>query len=214
MRTIQRPRIVTIGGQEIRNFATGMQAPQGIDGKLTGTASVVETPYEMGGYTEVMALGAFDKTLAGGPDVQLLTNHEGLPYARTTIPPGQVGHLGLSTDYQGNLHVEAQLDPNDPDAVKIVNKIRSGLLDQMSFAFRVTKQKWSADNTLRTIQEVSLDRGDVSVVNFAASPTTSVDARSRRRGKGAPLSMYQARARALALRGRDLRIKNEAGRKR
>ena len=59
-----------------------------------------------------------------------------------------------------------------PDARTLVNKIRSGLLDQMSFAFKVTRQAWSEDYTQRSIKEVSLDRGDVSVVNFGASPTT------------------------------------------
>ena len=44
----------------------------------------------MGGYTETIARGAFTKTLSERPDVQLLINHEGLPLARTTIPPGQV----------------------------------------------------------------------------------------------------------------------------
>jgi hypothetical protein len=59
----------------------------------------------------------------------------------------------------------------------------------------------------------------VSVVNVGASPTTSVDARPH----GAPaqksnLSLYQARARASALRGtaaartRHIRIVNDAGR--
>jgi phage head maturation protease len=84
--------------------------------------------------------------------------------------------------------------------VTLVKKIRAGLLDQMSFAFKVTKQTWSDDYTQRRIQAVDLSRGDVSVVNFGASPTTSVDARARRHGTAAPASLYQARARALALR--------------
>ena len=92
-----------------------------------------------------------------------------------------------------------------------MSKIRAGLLDQMSFAFRVTKQNWNETAASRTIQAVDLDRGDVSVVNYGASPTTSVDARSRRRPNGGPLNLYQARADALRLR--DLRLRNEAGRR-
>ena len=209
----RRPRIATVRGLEVRTFASALEARDGagpLEFRIEGYASVVETPYDMGPYDEVIARGAFQDTLANRPDVQLLTNHEGLPLARTTIPPGQPGHLSLSEDYKG-LRVSAQLDRDDPDAQTLVTKIRSGLLDQMSFAFKVTKQKWSDDNTLRTIQAVSLDRGDVSVVNYGASPTTSVDARGRRRPSGYPLDLALARARALKLR--DITIRNEAGRR-
>jgi hypothetical protein len=47
----------------------------------------------------------------------------------------------------------------------------------MSFAFRVIRQKWSEDRTLRVLTEVSLADGDVSVVTYPAYPTTSVEAR-------------------------------------
>ena len=83
-------------------------------------------------------------------------------------------------------------------------------MDQCSFAFRTVRQTWNDDLSLRTINDVSLDRGDVSIVNYGASPTTSVDARALgRRGKKSNLSLYQARARA-----RHLRIMNDAGRRR
>jgi phage head maturation protease len=76
-------------------------------------------------------------------------------------------------------------------------------MDQCSFAFRTIHQTWNDDRSLRTINEVSLDRGDVSVVKYGASPTISVDARSRgRRGRKSNLSLYQARARASALKAR------------
>ena len=62
------------------------------------------------------------------------------------------------------------------------------------------------------------------MVNFGASPTTSVGARSRRGRETDNLSLYQAIARSLALgatprtsvadaRTRHLRIWNEAGRR-
>lgn len=83
-----------------------------------------------------------------------------------------------------------------------MRKIGSGLLDQASFAFRDIRQQWNDSHTERTIQEVSLDRGDVSVVNFGASRTTSVDARALGgQAQKSNLSLYQARARATALRG-------------
>jgi HK97 family phage prohead protease len=201
--------------REFRTFATKLEARDinGLEFKVSGWASVVEQPYDMGAYTEVISRGAFTKTLQGRPDVQLLLNHEGLPLGRTTVPPGQDGHLELSEDGRG-LRFDAQLDRDDPDAQTLMRKIGAGLMDQASFAFRVIRQNWNDSHTERTIQEVSLDRGDVSVVNFGASPTTSVDARARgRHGKG-NLSLYQARTRASALRTRHLTIMNNAGRRR
>jgi hypothetical protein len=47
----------------------------------------------------------------------------------------------------------------------------------MSFAFRVIRQKWNPDRTERTLTEVSLADGDVSVVTYPAYPATSVEAR-------------------------------------
>jgi HK97 family phage prohead protease len=221
MTTTQSPRIAMIGGREFRTFATKLEARDidGMEFKVSGWASVVDTPYDMGSYSEVISRGAFTKSLQGRPDVQLLTNHEGLPLARTTVPPGQDGHLELSEDSRG-LHFAAQLDRSDPDARTLMRKIGAGLMDQASFAFRTIRQNWNDSHTERTIQEVSLDRGDVSVVNYGASPTTSVDARAHgAQAQKSNLSLYQARARALTLRGsaaaartRHLRIMNDAGR--
>jgi HK97 family phage prohead protease len=186
---------------------------------VSGYASLTSTAYDMGSYDEQISPGAFFSALAGRPDVRLLTNHEGLPLARTTVAPGQPGHLSLTEDHKG-LRFDAQLDQDDPDARLVHRKVSSGLMDQCSFAFRVTDQSWNDSRTLRTISGVNLDRGDVSIVNFGASPTTSVDARALgQRGNG-NLSLYQARARAVALRGssaaartRHLRIMNDAGRR-
>jgi HK97 family phage prohead protease len=193
-------RLDMIGGREFRTFATKLEARDidGLEFRVEGYASVVDTPYDMGSYEETISRSAFAKTLSMRPDVQLLVNHEGLPLARTTVAPGQPGHLQLSEDSRG-LRFAAQLDRNDPDAQTLMRKVGAGLMDQASFAFRVIRQSWNDAHTLRTILEVSLDRGDVSIVNYGASPTTSVDARSLgQRGTG-NLSLYQARARALAL---------------
>jgi HK97 family phage prohead protease len=200
-------------GREVRTFRTKLSA-RDVGGSspsyaVSGYASLVSTPYSMGSYQEQISPGAFSGTLSRNPDVQLLVNHEGLPLARTTILPGRPGHLSLAEDSRG-LRFDAQLDQDDPDARLVHRKISSGLMDQCSFAFTVTDQDWNDTRTLRTISGVNLDRGDVSIVNYGASPTTSVDARALARlRKGSNLSLYQARARA-----RHLRIMNDAGRRR
>jgi HK97 family phage prohead protease len=161
-------------GREVRRMPTSTMECRSTDGTLTfrGVASSVESPYDMGFYTETMKRGAFDKTLAGGPDVQLLVNHEGLPLARTTN-----GSLTLrSTDV--GLEFEARVSEDDPDAARIAAKVSSGLMDQCSFAFRCIDQDWNDDYDQRDIKEVSLDRGDVSIVNYGANPNTPITVRS------------------------------------
>lgn len=144
---------------------------------LEGYASVFGVGYEMYGgppygWTEYVDEGAFDKTLREKPDVQLLLNHAGLPLART-----KSGTLRLSTDNVG-LKVEADLDPSDPDVQRMKPKMTRGDLDEMSFAFRVMRQEWDEEYVERHLLEVSLHKGDVSVVNYGANDATSVSLRA------------------------------------
>jgi len=143
-------------------------------GKLGEDSSYLtrDNGYDMGWYTERIMAGAFTKTLREKPDVQFLLNHTGLPLARTTNST-----LTLRETDDG-LEYDAVTDSDDPDAQTVARKINSGLMDQCSFAFRVTRQNWSEDYDVREITEVDLNRGDVSVVNYGANPNTSVVMRS------------------------------------
>lgn len=152
---------------------------------LTGYASTFQ-PYEMyggpangQGWIEQIDRGAFERTLKEGPDLHLLINHEGLPLART-----KSGTLDLSVDDHG-LHVVARLDRSDPDVQRLEPKMRRGDMDEMSFAFRVKAQEWDSTpefkddpQALRKITEVSLHKGDVSVVNWGANPSTHAELKS------------------------------------
>ncbi|MEU3563522.1 HK97 family phage prohead protease [Kitasatospora sp. NPDC006786] len=206
---------------EVRSAPTG-------DGPATveGYASVVDEPFQMwdwaGQYAEVVRAGAFRKTLSETPQVQLLLNHGGLAMAYT-----KAGTLRLSEDSTG-LHMSADVNPARGDVRDMLAALEDGDVDEMSFAFRVTRQMWSPDWSQRDILEVDLHRGDVSVVNFGANPATSVslrgldlpaldrlaedDARAlyERLGArfapapapastGGPLALYRAQAEALAL---------------
>ena len=137
------------GGREQRTYAARFECRDdgGLEYKLTGYASTVEQPYDMGPYVETIKRGAFTKTLSEAPDVQLLLNHSGLPLARTVN-----GSLRLSEDTNG-LHFSAQLDRADADSQAVMRRISSGLLNECSFAFRVTRQSWNADYTERSIPE-------------------------------------------------------------
>lgn len=144
---------------------------------LRGYASVTETPYDMGWYTETVGRGAFKKTLSQNPDVVLNighgTNASGLPIART-----KAGTLRLEEDSKG-LRVDADLDPEDPDVQLLKRKMDRGDLDgQMSFAFTAPRSEWNSDYTERRITEANIHRGDVSIVTQGANPATSSSVRS------------------------------------
>lgn len=159
--------------REQRNAATPFELRKAKTGDyvLEGYASTWEAydcygGVENGGWVEQLHRRAFDVSLASNPDLQLLINHEGMPLART-----KSGTLELSTDRVG-LKVRAYLDPRDPDVQALLPKMERGDLDEMSFAFRVKDQEWNNDFTHRMIREASLQKGDVSVVNYGMNPTT------------------------------------------
>lgn len=155
---------------EVRSSGSGTST-------LEGYASVVEDGYQMwdwlGEYTEVVRSGAFTRTLNANPETQLLLNHGGLAMAYT-----KAGTLRLSEDSTG-LHMAADVNTNRSDVRDMLAAIEDGAVDEMSFAFRVTRQQWSPDFDQRDILEVDINRGDVSVVNFGANPATSVSMRSQ-----------------------------------
>ena len=151
-----------------------VQARSAEDGtmRLAGYAAVFNESSVPLPFKESIAPGAFRKTLTETPDVRLLINHEGLPLARS-----KNGTLKLNEDDRG-LYFEAEL-ADTTEARDIYKLVERGDVDQMSFAFRVIRQKWSEDRSRRILTEVSLSDGDVSVVTYPAYPTTKVEAREQ-----------------------------------
>lgn len=140
---------------------------------IHGYASTFDTPYSVaggpdnGGWSEVVARGAYDKALKERDDVRLLNNHSGFPLART-----KSGTLVLRSDKIGLFAEAPSLDLRNPAAQELRSALERGDVDEMSFAFRVTRQSWSKDYTERVIQEVRLF--DVSAVTYPANPATAV----------------------------------------
>lgn len=152
---------------------------------FTGAASTYEDPYEMwdfyGPYSEIVSAGAGAKSLARPDlDVPLVLQHDPLRrIARTTN-----GTLTLVEDDHGLIVDAPNLDPNDRDVAYIEPKLRSGLVDEMSFMFRITRGQWSPDYTEYRILEFDIHRGDVAIVGYGANPNTEASLRaSRTRGR-------------------------------
>lgn len=168
-------------GIERRHYPVNLEvraaSTSGGPATVEGYASVTDEVFEMfdmfGPYGELVRPGAFTKTLSENPQVQLLLNHGGLSMAYT-----RAGSLRLAEDSTG-LHMSADVNPVRSDVRDMLTALEDGAVDEMSFAFRVTRQQWSPDYDQRDIIEVDLHRGDVSVVNFGANPATSVALRGQ-----------------------------------
>ena len=143
---------------------------------LRGYATVYDVGYpiaggpDAGGWTEIVERGATAKSINDGADTRLLFDHDGIPLARTSS-----GTMRLLSDDLGMM-VDADLDPASPYAQSVRSAVLRGDADQMSFAFRVTRQEWNEDYTERRIKEVQLF--DASVVTYPASEATVVQMNS------------------------------------
>ncbi|MBU0631005.1 MAG: HK97 family phage prohead protease [Candidatus Margulisbacteria bacterium] len=139
---------------------------------ITGHAAMFDTSYDLWGFTERVARGAFKKTL-NEADVAALWNHD----ANVVLGRNKNGTLRLAEDESG-LRYEVDL-PDTQAARDLFTLIKRGDVYQSSFAFEIIKDDWQYPEReqeglpLRTIKEVKLY--DVSPVTYPASPTTDVD---------------------------------------
>jgi HK97 family phage prohead protease len=152
--------------------------------RYQGHASIFDKLYWVGRYEEDIARTAFTHSLKQADlDCVLRVEHEDLPLARTTgrvtLPDGTTRPTLILSEDSVGLKVDALLDPRDPDVARLVPKFKRGDLGEMSFAFRCEEDTWNADYTRRTIKRANLHRGDVAIVTYGASPTTSSTLRSR-----------------------------------
>jgi HK97 family phage prohead protease len=140
--------------------------------KIAGYAAMFNKESTGLTFREVIAPGAFTRTLAQGDPVYLLVNHdtESLPLASTAS-----GTLTVREDEQG-LYMEATLDPANPRAVELNSVLDRGDVDKMSFAFTVADGGETRDGEIRTLTDLNLY--EVSVVTWPAYDSTSVAKRS------------------------------------
>lgn len=158
--------------------------------EFRGYATVYERGYEMwdywGPYTEIVSAGAGAESLSRGDlDVPLVLQHNQLRrIARTTT-----GSLVLAEDDNGLAVLAPALDLVDQDVAYIVPKLRAGLLDEMSFAFRIMSGQWSPDYEEYRITRYDIHRGDVAIVGYGANPHTDAGVRQAQ-----PAASRRARA--------------------
>lgn len=140
--------------------------------KIAGYAATFNQEATGLNFREVIAPGAFSRSLSTDNPVFLLVNHDTdqLPLAST-----QSGTLRLSEDQHG-LKMEADLDMKNPRAAELASAIERGDVNKMSFAFSVGPDGQTKENGLRTLTD--LDLYEVSAVTWPAYNSTSLGARS------------------------------------
>ena len=148
----------------------------GADGShtISGVAVAYNSPsVDLGGFTEVVAPGAFTDSLKQDGDVLCLRDHD------QTILLGRTksGTLQLSDNATG-LRFSCQL-PNTSQAADLAESISRGDLDGVSFGFRVVTDQWTdagAGKITRTLLKVDLF--EISPCSFPAYPASQVSVRS------------------------------------
>ena len=140
--------------------------------RIAGYAATFNSEATGLNFREVIAPGAFNRTLSTDNPVFLLVNHdmEQLPLAST-----KSGTLQLSEDKVG-LRMEANLDPSNPRAQELASALKRGDVDKMSFAFTVAPGGDTREEGLRTLTD--LDLYEVSIVTLPAYDSTSVGLRN------------------------------------
>lgn len=138
---------------------------------------------DLGGFREVIAPGAFARALERGDTIKLLYDHDSAAVLAST----DNGSLEVREDEVG-LHVWARVDMADPDVQRVAAKLRSGVVDQMSFAFTMgedSDEEWNYTGgvPVRTIRSVSAI-WEASVVAFPAYTSTKVALLERARHAG------------------------------
>lgn len=151
-------------------------APASIEGRqLIGLAAPYGSETRIGEFREVIAKGAFTRTLSENRDILALSDHDPAKVLGRT----KSGTLQLEETSRG-LQFRLQL----PDTT-IGNDLRAlaerGDLGGVSFGFRAIKDSWEGE--LRTLHEVALH--EISIVqSHPAYPDTTVALRSR------PIQMF------------------------
>lgn len=164
---------MSIDKMERRTF--GFELRDGDAGKMptiTGYAAVFNSlSVEMYGFREKIAPGAFKKTLQES-DVRALWNHDtGKVLGRT-----KAGTLTCREDDKG---LAIEIMPPE-SAEHMIESMRRGDVDQMSFGFEAIRDAWEEDRNAGTVTRTLLECRlfEVSVVAFPAYPDTSASVRA------------------------------------
>ncbi len=146
---------------------------------ITGTPIVYDQKTVLrdwyGDYEEVIVAGAGKNTLSKDNNIRALAHHD------SSQPLGSTKHgtLKLTETKTG---IDCEIDPPDTSAGRdIVENIKRGDVDGMSFGFYVVRDRWtfSKDPQVKDLREIlEFELLEVSPVTFPAYAQTSVGLRA------------------------------------
>jgi len=169
------PELKAEGGEiERRSFPTEMVVSTREDGgeKIVGHAAVFgKLSVPLLGYRERIRKGAFSEAIKND-DIRALWNHN----SDYVLGRNKSGTLKLEEDDIG-LRVEI-IPPSTQWAKDLVESIKRGDVDQMSFGFKALDEEWKKENGENIRELVKVKLFDVSPVTFPAYPETDVSVRS------------------------------------
>ncbi len=145
------------------------------DGAVFGVETIVGRWFR-----EKIRVGAFSRVLSEKPDVIGSYNHNwDIVLGRTTA-----GTLKLE-ETDKSLRYAIDINPNDPQAMSVWEKVKRGDVNQSSFVFTVRKEEWTEpadddENTLALREIVEIGKlYEVGPVPFAQYPEASSQARAK-----------------------------------
>lgn len=160
------------GGKEERSYQVEMRVEDGDEPKIRGHAAVFnKLSVPLMGFREKVSPGAFLKSIENS-DIRALWNHN----PDYILGRNKSGTLSLEEDKRG---LAIEISPPDTQwARDLMETIKRGDVDQMSFAFQIARESWdeTGKESVRTLEEVELF--DVSPVTYPAYPQTDVKVRS------------------------------------
>jgi len=160
------------GETEKRSYEVEMRVEDGDEPKIRGHAAVFnKLSVPLTGFREKVSPGAFLESIENS-DIRALWNHN----PDYVLGRNKSGTLNLEEDKKG---LAIEITPPDTQwARDLMETIKRGDVDQMSFAFQVKKDSWdeTGKESVRTLEEVELF--DVSPVTYPAYPQTDVKVRS------------------------------------
>ncbi len=187
----------------LNNFGVSENEPYMVRGYASTYEPYVLFSVDGTDYSERIERGAF--LGADMSDVVFLFNHEGQVMARS-----KNGTLEVGEDEKG-LWIRADLGTT-ARSKEMYDEIRSGLIDQMSFAFTVADggDRYDRDTHTRIIERIGKIY-DVSAVTYPANPDTMISARSFFDGEIAKELEERQRAEERERRIRILKLRLEVG---
>jgi HK97 family phage prohead protease len=143
--------------------------------KIRGYAIVFNSlSVDLGGFREIIAPEAVDRTLSEGMDVRALVDHD----SAKVIGRTRAGTLSLRKDSHG-LRIEVEPDTEISYANDIMRAVARGDVSGMSFGFRAIGDEWNYDEKIpvRTVTDMKVS--EISIVTFPAYQATDVGVAQR-----------------------------------